>query len=53
MLFVNPILQTVGSKKSKHVDEVEMVGVESKEVSSDHYVNVGNDEFKELAGGIL
>jgi hypothetical protein len=53
MLFVNPILQSAGSNKSKQIDEIEMSDIDKKEVSSDNYVNVGNDEFKELAGDIL
>jgi V-type H+-transporting ATPase subunit a len=57
MLFVNPFLQSRGSKKPAHHDEIELNEINKKGLSSDDYVNVpthvGGDEFKELARDIL
>lgn len=55
MLLVNPLIQSSGSKKSKHVDEVEMSDLDKREdaTANGAYINVGNDEFNDLAKDIL
>jgi len=55
MLLANPILQSMGNKKPKHVEEIELGEIDKKDIPHDDYVNVGNDEFKDLArgGGLL
>lgn len=54
MLLVNPILQSSGNKKNKHVSEFEMTGIDKKENEEDEgYTNLTGDEFTDLAKDVL